>query len=62
MIYTSLIESKLTYGLLLWDVDLNDVLIVQKKAMRTITLSLLYSHTEPLFKKLTILNIKICIS
>ena len=35
MIYTSLVESKLIYGLLLWGVDLKDVADIQKKTIET---------------------------
>ena len=56
-IYCSLIQSKLSYGLLLWGVDSRSIFILQKRAIRTITCSKFYSHTEPLFKELQILNI-----
>ena len=64
LLYCSLIQSKLLYayksfdGLLLWGVELNDILLLQKKAIRCVTSSKFHSHTEPLFKKLQILNIK----
>ena len=58
LLYCSLIQSKLLYGLLLWGVELNDILLLQKKAIRCVTSSKFHSHTEPLIKKLQILNIK----
>ena len=57
MIYFSLIQSKLSYGLLLWGMESNKILPLQKKAIRGITCSNFYSHTEPLFKDLNILKI-----
>ena len=52
IIYCSLVQSKLLYGLLLWGVDLKNISVLQKKAIRIINGSNFYSHTEPLFKKL----------
>ena len=53
MIYDSIVQSKLLYGLLLWGTGLNDtVKWIQKKYIRTITSVPYVSHTEPLFKRL----------
>ena len=37
LIYSSLIQSKLLYGLLLWGTNLNDIRVIQKKAIRSVT-------------------------
>ena len=57
MIYSSLIQSKLIYGLLLWGSGIDKVVKIQKKAIRAVTSSLFFSHTEPLFKRLSILKL-----
>ena len=57
MIYTSLIQSKLIYGLLLWGSNVEKVIKVQKKTTRVVTSSRYFAHTEPLFKRLDILNL-----
>ena len=51
------LQSNLSYGLLLWGIESNKILTLQKKAIRGITCSKVYSHTEPLFKDLNILKI-----
>ena len=56
MIYTSLIQSKLMYGLLLWGKQVDDVIKIHKRAIRAITSSNYIAHTEPLLKRLGILN------
>ena len=58
MIYNSLVQSKLLYGLLLWGTDLNDVIKVQKKSIRIVTSSAFFSHTKPSFKILGVLKIE----
>ena len=55
IIYNSLINSHLHYGLLCWGYRTNRLLKLQKKALRIITNSaeLKYNaHTQPLFKKI----------
>ena len=40
----------LNYGLLLWGVNLKDIFLLQKKAIRLVTHNIYNSHTEPIFK------------
>ena len=40
----------LNYGLLLWGVNLKDIFLLQKKAIRLVTHNTYNSHTEPIFK------------
>ena len=61
LIYGSLIQSKLLYSVLLWGTNLNDIMAIQMeaiqmKAIRSLTSSKFYTHTEPLFKMVNILN------
>jgi hypothetical protein len=57
MIYNALINSHIHYGLLCWGYQINRIIKLQKKAIRTITTSKYNAHTSPLFKKLRILTI-----
>ena len=58
MLYNSLAHSKLIYGLLLWGVgNIDKIFMKQKEAIRAVTISRKIAHTEPLFKKLSILKI-----
>ena len=57
IIYHSLIQSHLNYGLILWGHNCNRILLLQKRAIRTISGAKYNAHTEPLFKKLSILRI-----
>ena len=56
-IYNSLIYPHLIYGLYLWGFSPKRLIIMQKKAVRTISLSRYLSHSTPLFKNLKILKI-----
>ena len=56
-IYNSLIHPHLIYGLYLWGFSPKRLIILQKKAVRTISLSRYLSHSTPLFKNLKILKI-----
>ena len=56
-IYCSIIQSNLNYSLLAWGYDCNRLVKLQKRIIRIITLSRYNAHTEPLFKKLELLNI-----
>ena len=56
-LYDSLILSQLNYGILAWGHNLNRILKLQKKAIRTITNSKYNSHTDPLFHALNTLKI-----
>ena len=57
IIYNSLIHPHLIYGLSLWGFSPKRLIILQKKAVRTISLSRYLSHSTPLFKNLKILKI-----
>ena len=56
-IYKSLILPHLNYGLLLWGVHLQDISVLQKKAIRVVTNNTYKSHTEPTFKEYGLLNV-----
>ena len=57
MLYCSLILPHMSYCILSWGFELNRIAKLQKRAVRTITCSKFNSHTEPLFKKLNLLNL-----
>ena len=48
-IYTSLINPHLNYGILLWGHEASQIYKLQKKAIRTISMSKYNAHTEPFF-------------
>lgn len=56
-IYHSLISCHLNYGLLLWGHRSDDIVTLQKRAMRLIMNRKYNSHTEPLFKLLNIMKL-----
>ena len=56
-IYTSRIKPHLNYGILLWGHEATRIYKLQKKAIRTISMSKHTAHTEPIFKKLQFLNL-----
>ena len=56
-IYNSLILSHINYGLLLWGYSCKRVETLQKKAVRTISLSKYNAHTEPVLKHLKLLKV-----
>lgn len=56
-LYNTLFLPHLNYCLILWGLDNARVLLLQKKAMRTITNSWFRAHTDPIFKGLEILKI-----
>ena len=47
----------LNYGLLLWGVNLKNIFLLQKKAMRLVTHNSYTSHTEPIFRENGLLNL-----
>ena len=57
MIYNALILSKFNYGILTWGYESESIIKLPKKAIRIITLAKYNAHTEPIFKKLSILKI-----
>jgi len=60
-LYYSLIYSYMQYGIILWTAtnngNLKNIFKMQKKAIRSITLSKYNAHTRPLFKQLSILEL-----
>lgn len=54
-LYNSLFLTYLNYGILCWKSKLNEVVKLQKKAIRILAAAKYNSHTEPLFKKLKLL-------
>ena len=52
-----MVHPHLNYGLLVWGFNCSHIAKLQKRAIRTITISKYNAHTTPLFKKLEILNI-----
>ena len=48
---------RLNYGLLLWRVNLKDIFLLQKKAIRLVMHNTYNSHTEPIFKGNGLLNL-----
>ena len=58
LLYNSLILPHLQYGILSWGFECKRVFKLQKRAMRIVSLSKYNAHTDPIFKKLKILQIK----
>ena len=58
MIYNTLIQSHINFGILLWGQDPQRLVTMQKKAIRAVTSSKYNSHTEMSFKHLKILKIQ----
>ena len=56
-LYISLIQSHLSYGILLWGKNSQKAFITQKRAIRLISFSNYRDHTDPLFKTLNILKV-----
>ena len=52
IIYKSLSMPHLNYGHLLWGVNLKDIFLLQKKAIRLVTDNTYNSHTEPILRKM----------
>ena len=57
-IYNALFLSHITYGLLLWGNQVEQVSNLQKKSIRLITGSEYLAHSEPLLKELELLKIE----
>ena len=58
MLYNALLLPHINYCLVTWGYQCKRINILQKRAIRLITLSRYNSHTAPLFKKLKLLTIK----
>ena len=58
LLYDTLIIPHLNYGLLVWGHKSGRIFKVQKKAVRSLTLSRYNAHTDPLFKSLKILIVQ----
>lgn len=56
LLYNTLIMSHLQYGILVWGYQPGRIIKIQKRAIRTLQHSAYNAHTEPIFKKLKILN------
>ena len=57
LIYNSLISCHINYGILLWGYSCKRVELLQKKAVRIISLSKYNAHTEPILKHLKLLKV-----
>ena len=57
MLYNALLLPQINYCLVNWGYQCKRIHILQKRAVRLITLSKYNSHTAPLFKKLKLLTI-----
>ena len=58
LIYFALVQSYISYGILLWGFEADKLFKLQKKAIKIITKSPYLAHTEPLFKKEKLLKIE----
>ena len=56
-LYNSMILPHLTYGILIWNTNNQQLYKLQKKGIRMISNSRYYEHTEPLFKSLNLLKL-----
>ena len=57
-LYFSMVQSRLTYGILAWGFEHLRFIKLQKRFLRIISLSNYNAHTEPIFKRLEIITIK----
>ena len=58
MLYCSLVDSHLRYGILVWGYECHRLEKIQKRIIRISTVSKYNAHTEPLFKALDFLKLK----
>ena len=58
LLYNTLLLPHIHYCLMTWGYHGQRIYKIQKRAIRTITLSKYYDHTAPLFKKLKLLTLK----
>ena len=57
-IHSSLLACHLNYGILLWGGKIDQIFKLQKKAVRVITNSPPFSHTDPIFIDLNLLKVQ----
>ena len=57
-LYVSMVQSRLTNGILAWGFEYHRFIKLQKRFLRIISLSNYKAHTEPIFKRLEIITIK----
>ena len=57
-IYSSLLSCHINYGILLWGGKIDQICKLQKKAMRIITNSPPFSHTDPILIDLNLLKVQ----
>ena len=57
MLYNTLILAHLNYCLIVWGLDSSRILLLEKRAMRTITNSWYRAHTIPILYSINILKI-----
>ena len=57
-LYFSMVQTRLTYGILAWGFEYQRFIKLQKRFLRIISLSNYNAHTEPIFKRLEIMTIK----
>ena len=57
ILYCSLVQSNLNYGILVWGHECNRLHRLQKRFIRIISCSSYNAHTEPLFKKMELLKL-----
>ena len=55
--YNSIILPHINYGILAWGYQTQRIFILQKKAIRIITLSKYNAHTAPIYKELKLLKV-----
>ena len=58
MLYCSLVNYHLSYGILIWGYECHRLEKIQKRMITIITVSKYNAHTEPLFKALDLLKIQ----
>ena len=58
MLYFSMVNAHLIYGILVWGFVPTRLIKIQKRTIRTITCNKYNAHTEPLFKIMAILRLK----
>ena len=57
-LYFSMVQSRLTHGILAWGFEYQRFIKLQKRFLRIISLSNYNAHTKPIFKRLEIITIK----